>query len=243
MLHSAEKYASNLSVKPALTLVLHQLIATYGVAFTAPVIFSLGSKVLFLLGYSYSKRDFYSTMTETPYFPVQIVFALALGWLLGRSLRHRSMLWVWVLPLAVLCYAMIAIRLPMAERASVLSGSFPGHTLLSHFFGRGCRPANHCFDQVLITLPFYTSLAYSVGGLVGRNNARLGQPTNRVLFLIATSAGSLIILAVVIDLIISVQQTGWQQAYWLVLATPVGLGVFVLYVASTIPRTRTPLVR
>src|SRR5258706_13182347 len=31
-------------------------------------------------------------------------------------------------------------------------------------------------------------------------------------------------------------QTGWQSTYWLVLATPVGLGTYVLCVASTIRR-------
>jgi len=40
---------------------------------------------------------------------------------------------------------------------------------------------------------------------------------------VVLSAGSLIILAVLIDLIVSLQQTGWNRTYWLILATPVGL--------------------
>lgn len=224
------------STKSALTLVSHQLIATYGISFTAPIVFALGFKVLFVLGQNYSRRDFYSVVSERPYFPVQIVFALVLGWLLGRSLRHRSMLWVWIFPCVILCYKMLATPIPVTERTSVLATSFLGQSLLSHFFGWGCRPKNHCLDQLLITLPFYTSLAYSTGAFLARMQARHGKPASRNFSWVVLSAGSLIILAVLIDLIVSLQQTGWNRTYWLILATPVGLGVYVLYVASTIRR-------
>jgi Na+/melibiose symporter-like transporter len=108
--------------------------------------------------------------------------------------------------------------------------------LISHFFGWGCRLKNHCLDQLLITLPFYSSLAYSTGAFLARMQARYGQRPSRKFSWVVLSAGSLIILAVLIDLIVSLQQTGWNRAYWLVLAMPVALGVYVLYVASTIRR-------
>lgn len=236
MQDSNDRFHPNWSVKSALTFLLHQFIATYGVSFTAPLVFALGFKILFVFGQNYSKRDFYSIVAESPYFPVQIIFALILGWLLGRSLQQKSMLWVWVFPCVILCYKMIATPLPITERASILATSFPGQSLVSHFFGSGCRPQNHCFDQVLITLPFYGSLAYSTGAFLAYIQARHGQPARRKLFWAVASAGSLIILAILIDLIVSLQQTGWNRIYWLILATPVGLGVYVLYVASTIRR-------
>jgi hypothetical protein len=223
-------------MKSVLTFVLHQFIATYGVSFTAPVVFSLGFKILYLFGHTYPRRDFYSIVSETPYFPVQIVFALVLGWLLGRSLQHRVMLWLWVLPLLVLCYEMIAVPLPVSEKTSILAGSFPGGSLLSHYFGWGCRPANHCFDQVLITLPFYSALAYSIGTFLARTRAEASQFPNRKLFLGVAATGSVIVLAIIVDLIVSIQQTGWHRTYWLILVTPVGLGTYLLVVASTIRR-------
>jgi hypothetical protein len=135
-----ERFRTKSLTKSAFTFALHQFIGLYGISFTAPVVFSLGFKVLYLFGRHYTTRDFHFILSETPYFPVQIAFALVLGWLLGRSLRHRSMLWVWILPLAILCFAFVTT--PM-EQTSVLAKQFLGQTRLSHFFGWGCRPAAH----------------------------------------------------------------------------------------------------
>jgi len=66
-----------------LTFLVHQFIGMYGIPFTAPVVFSLAFK---LQGYSYPRRTFYPIVSELPYFPVQIIFGLILGWLLGRAL-------------------------------------------------------------------------------------------------------------------------------------------------------------
>lgn len=151
--------------KSAFAFALHQFIGMYGISFTAPAVFSLGFKVLDLFGRHYTTRDFHYVLTETPYFPVQIGFALVLGWLLGRSLGHRSMLWVWILPLVILCFAIV---ITPVEQTSVLAKQFSGQTRLSHFFGWGCRPAARCLNQLVITLPFYSSLAYSMGAVLGR---------------------------------------------------------------------------
>jgi len=32
-----------------------------------------------------------------------------------------------------------------------------------HYFGWGCRPKERCIDQLVITMPFYASVAYSLG--------------------------------------------------------------------------------
>ncbi len=73
-------------MKSALTFFLHQFIGMYGIPYTAPLVFALAFKFLLLFGRSYSQRTFYSIVGEKPYFPVQIIFALILGWLLGRTL-------------------------------------------------------------------------------------------------------------------------------------------------------------
>jgi hypothetical protein len=58
----------------------------YGIPYTAPLVFSLAFKFLFLFGHNYPRKTFYSIVSELPYFPVQIIFALILGLLLGRAL-------------------------------------------------------------------------------------------------------------------------------------------------------------
>jgi uncharacterized protein (DUF2062 family) len=118
----------------------------------------------------------------TPFFPTQIALALFVGWILGGSLPHRAMLWVWVLPLAALCLAFIGI--PLLPAPSPLSILFPPindltitqtvslgfASRLSHFFGRGggIQP----YDQVVATLPLYSAMGYSLGAWLATNALR-----------------------------------------------------------------------
>ncbi len=231
---SIERFRTKPLTKSALTFGLHQFIGMYGIPYTAPVVFSLVFKFLFLFGHNFPRRTFYSIVSELPYFPVQIIFAFILGWLLGRALRHRSIVWVWVLPLAILCYSLVTASVLIPT--SVLTRPGVLQSRLSYYLGWGCRPADHCFDQLLITMPFYSSLAYSLGAFLARSLAPSGRSESQKLFFAVMSAGSIIILSITIDLIVSLRHTGWQSTYWLVLATPVGLGTYVLYVASTIWR-------
>jgi hypothetical protein len=66
------------------------------------------------------------------------------------------MLWVWVIPLAILCYAVIAFE-PKWKSVLVHESWLP------HYFGWGCLPTDHCLDQLVITMPFYAAAAYSIG--------------------------------------------------------------------------------
>ena len=109
------------SLTNSLTFGLHQFIGMYGIPVTAPFVFGLGFKFLLVFGHSYPRKSFYSMVSETPYFPVQITFALLLGWLLGRALRHRSMVWVWVLPFAILWYSILTATVLIPEWTSVLA--------------------------------------------------------------------------------------------------------------------------
>lgn len=87
-------------------------------------------------------------LTEIPYFPVQIPLAFLIGLVLPRFLRHWLMKWVWVLPFLILCVSFVLTPLPIAGR-------------INHFLGWGCRPELRCFDQLAVTLPFYTAASYS----------------------------------------------------------------------------------
>ena len=236
MHESVQRLEGTHVAKSAGTFVLHEFIAMCGIPFTAPLVFSLGFKFLLLFGHSYPRKTFYSIVSETPYFPVQIIFAFLLGWLLGRALRHRSMVWVWVLPLAILCYSLLTATVLIPEWTSVLVRPGVGQSWFSHYFGWGCQPAAHCLDQLLITMPFYSSLAYSVGAALARRMLGYAYSQDKKHFRAVIFAGLIVLAALAVDLAISVQQSGWHGNYLLVAMTPTGLGAFLLYVGSTIRR-------
>ena len=221
-------------MKSTLTFSLHQFIGMYGIPYTAPLVFSLAFKFLLLFGRSYSQRTFYSIVSEKPYFPVQIISALILGWLLGRTLRHRSTVWVWVLPLAILGYSLVTARVLIPTSVFASPGVFQSR--FSHYFGSGCQPAAHCLDQLLVTMPFYSSLAYSMGAALARKTLGYAYSQNKNDFQAVTLAGLIVLAAFVIDLAISIRQNGWHSIYLLLALTPAGLGVLLLYVGSTIRR-------
>ncbi len=106
-------------------------------------------------------------LTETPFYPVQVVAGLCLGWVLCRRLQHRVMVWVWVLPAAILSYVLLTTS-ALIPAWSALSPAASIQSRLSYYFGWGCRPSARCLDQLLITMPLYASFAYSLGALVAQ---------------------------------------------------------------------------
>ena len=152
--------------------VTHQFVATLGVLVAAPYVTNFFRNFLSIFGWAIEKREVSWILSETPYFPAQVLLALFFGWLLRSHFRHRSMLWVWVLPCAILCSVVIAFpttgQLALAQYAS-LSSPFR----LSHFFGSGCQPTNRCLDQLLFTMPFYSAAAYSLGAALA---GKVGGP-------------------------------------------------------------------
>jgi len=121
----------------------HQILSTVGVL-------ALAGFLTFILSPSTRARWI---LTETPYFPVQIVLALFIGFVLPRFLRHRLMQWVWVLPFSILCVSFVLTPLPLVGR-------------FERYFGWGCRPELRCFVQLAVTLPFYTAASYSVAAFL-----------------------------------------------------------------------------
>jgi len=184
---SNERFRTKSLTKSALTFGLHEFIGMYGIPYTAPLVFTLAFKFLFLFGYTFPRKTFYSIVSELPYFPVQIIFALILGWLLGRALRHRSMVWVWVLPMAILCYSLVTARVLIPTSVFARPGVFQSR--FSHYFGWGCQPSARCFDQLLITMPFYSSLAYSMGAALARKTLGYAYSQNKNDFQAVTLAG------------------------------------------------------
>jgi hypothetical protein len=229
---SFERFRTKSLTKSVLTFGLHQFIGMYGIPYTAPIVFSLGFKFQILFGHSYPRKTFYSLVSESPYFPVQIIFALILGWLLGRVLRHRSMVWVWVLPLTILCYSVATSRVLVPT--SVFASPGAGQSWFSHYFGWGCRPADHCLDQLLITMPFYSSLAYSLGATLARSTLGFASSRSRAHFRAVTVAGLIVLGGFFIDLAVSTKMGGWHPVYLLFAVSPTGLGALLIYAGSTL---------
>jgi hypothetical protein len=150
-------------VTSALVFVMHQIIGTEGVVWLATLgVFLLRSSVREVhepWGYSALMRGMHLIFSNTPFFPIQIAVGAYLGWKLYRRWGHRSMLWVWILPVMVLTYAVIAV--PTFSPWSTVDTGGP----LSHYFGWGCQAEYRCYDQLIFTQPFYTSVAYSLGAL------------------------------------------------------------------------------
>src|SRR5438477_10180068 len=131
--------------------VMHQIIATEGVIWlTILGTFLLRGSIRDVheaWASSAFMRAMHLILSNTPFFPVQIVAGTYLGWSLYRRWRHRSMLWVWILPGILLAYA-------VTERLTISPWSMSVETgPLSHYFGWGCRADDRCHDQLFFTQP------------------------------------------------------------------------------------------
>jgi hypothetical protein len=156
-------------LKSALIFLVHQLTSTLGVLVSASFLGTSVFEILGQVGLPVQMRFVHWILTETPYFPVQIGLGFFWGWLIGRRFRHEAMVWVWVVPGLLLSYAVVAVRTMTPNLTSVLGQSA---SPLSHYFGWGCQPKNRCLDQILLTMPFYSAVAYSIGGWLGRRMAK-----------------------------------------------------------------------
>jgi len=156
-------------VKSLLVFALHQVIGTWGIAVFAAIGLSETFDLLATISpWKPSVRFVHWILTENPFYPAQIIAGLYFGWLLGRRLQDRCMIWIWILPLAILAYAFATTPL-VSPYASVLLRPDSVQARFSFYFGWGCKPRERCIDQLLITMPFYASVAYSLGALLARN--------------------------------------------------------------------------
>src|ERR1700730_9554874 len=140
----------------------HLLISTFGVGVAAAVLTYAVVPPLHLFFPSLGPRTAGWILTETPYFPVQIVIGLLWGFEIGRRYWHPVMLWTWILPALAIAFLILFVSLPPV----VVSGV--EITKTEHFFGWGCLPQNHCFEQVPLTLLLYAAAAYSLGAFSAR---------------------------------------------------------------------------
>ena len=160
-------------IAAVLVFLMHQVMAYWVVSVSAKLPVALAADLLWPFGVRI--HHFPVILTLPPYYPLQIIWALFLGWSLSGYLRHQSMLWVWVIPTVVLSCVFIQFpaRPVLLPDRAVLSSS----SGLSHFFGWGCRVKDLCLDQITFTQPFYCATAYSLGAWRARKMSWLSRYT------------------------------------------------------------------
>jgi hypothetical protein len=223
-------------MRTSVTFVLHQLASTWGVIAIASTLAALPFDIYYWISRAPSAHYYHWILTETPYFPVQIAVGLSLGWLLGYKLRHQSMLWMWILPGAILGYAVVAI--PTLFPALTSQVAQPSQTPLSHYFGWGCRPENHCIDQLAITLPFYCSVAYSIGALMSQKMTKPSRGAARQRFFVAFIVGLTMLVAIVVDLAVQ-HMRGWSWLDLPFILVAAGIGIFLIRFALRMKQEAT----
>ncbi len=143
--------------------IAHQLISTLGVmVISGELVFTLCS-VARIWNPSVPSKLASRILTEIPGFPVQAAIGLLLGFLLGRYLGRwvmvRVMVWMWLLPLALLC---LAIVLPPGN----------GAPLFALHAGGSSSSASRFLDALSYSLPFVAAAAYSLGAKVATRHER-----------------------------------------------------------------------
>ena len=190
--------------------VAHQFIGTWGVVGTVAFLVFYTSAFLGLFDRAIPIREIYWILNQTGYFPLQIGFALFLGWLLGRDLRRKLMLWVWVLPFLVLCYAVAAVPtfFPTAVPPTLQSGI--GQSRLWHYFGPNCQAELRCGDQMMVTMHFYAAASYSIGAFLAPRMPKDYRLASAIRFCAALTVG-LVLLAGTIFMVVEVMQSHGQS--------------------------------
>jgi hypothetical protein len=135
--------------------ILHQLISPYLLLVISGFLTFSAMSLVPTLEPSIAVRTAHWILTETPYFPVQILIALITGFVVGKRSILAFARWMWVIPSLGLMGAFIFV--PIAA----------GQSRIDHFFGWGGLPQHRQYDELAVTLPFYVALAYSLAASLG----------------------------------------------------------------------------
>lgn len=144
-------------------------------------------------------------MASPPYFAAYTLWALFLGWSLGAFLRHRVMLWVWVLPAALLGY--MYFRFPHCPANFFPAAGKESRSANDLCFGRPCTPVAPCLYQLWFTFPFFASAAYSLGAWIAEKRSGMRDYAETMMHIRVARASLVGAACIVLQLIV-----GWRQA-------------------------------
>ena len=89
---------------------------------------------------------------------------------------------------------------------------------------------DNCFDQIGFTLPFYTSVSYSIGALLGKKvpiRSHLGQ---QLRFWTVFGIGFVVLVATIFEFM-QMSRQGWGWILVPAAAIQAGMGGFLIFVA------------
>jgi len=99
---------------------------------------------------------------DNPYFAGPVLTGFIFGWTSHRFFVSRTAAWVWIVPALVLAWNLVTWKSysPLPHWADVRA----------NFFTSNCGDSD-CLYELVVTGPFYTSVAYTVGW-IARNLAQ-----------------------------------------------------------------------
>jgi hypothetical protein len=217
--------------KFGLMFAMHQVIVFWVVIASAGILAASIFNVLQLFGWLNANNSFNWVFYEIDYFPAFTMLALALGWLLGRSLRDPSMIWVWIFPTLLLVHALVEIPTITPQLVSPAFQAGVGQSRFFHYFGWGCRLGNYCLDQSTFTRPFYAGVAYSLGALAAMKTFKPSQHDARTPFWTPLVVGLLFFACSIYDTINSVRAAGWNWQFLPLEGTSAAMGLYLILLA------------
>jgi hypothetical protein len=145
---------------------LHLLTATFGVMLATGILLNVVLKPLVEPWIGHAKLI---SVATGPYYPLPIVLAALAGYFDYIRSKGNYRFWVWIVPTLYL-----AMKLILWTPTTVL-GDHNWRTILAHFFV-GTPPH---YPEGDVTIPFYTSLSYTLGALLDAGNVfRFQRPTD-----------------------------------------------------------------
>jgi|HubBroStandDraft_6_1064221.scaffolds.fasta_scaffold187656_3 hypothetical protein len=220
--------------KFGLMFLVHQVIVLWVVMVSAGILAASALNFLKLFGWRHPKLVYAWLLSGNNFYPCQVALALLLGWILGRALQDRSMVWVWLLPSLGMAYALLNVPtlVPRLVKPEFQAGI--GQSRLFHYFGSGCQLGNYCIDQSSITRPFYASLAYSLAAWVALGTFKRWRQNRTFEFLVPLLVGILFLIATIYDFIQSLYIGGWRWEYLYFVGTPIAMWLYLILLAYDI---------
>jgi hypothetical protein len=136
---------------------LHLFAATFGVLLATGILLNVVIKPLLP---SHADYNLLTSVAKGPYYPLEIVVAALAGYFCTMRFKGNYRFWVWIVPTVYL-----AGKIVFWTPSSAL-GEHSWGTALPHFFA-GTPP--HYYEGS-VTVPFYTSLSYTLGALLDAGN-------------------------------------------------------------------------
>lgn len=151
-----------------LEFLIESVVATLGAFVLGAIGALLSSIVVGLLTRNSGPGDFmdhlvdqrvFRVLVDNPYFLCPIVAAFVLGLFSHRVWKTNASFWLWVVPAVFLVWNVFSWK-SYTSRSNLADA-------WANYFGSDCGESE-CLYEVLVTAPFYTSVAYSVGSIAMR---------------------------------------------------------------------------